>query len=432
MLVRALLGALLCVPLALADHVPTVSISLTAIDANRTAMVTVPRDFRLRFTIQDGYISENCTAAGSSMCDYEPEALNSTDSDSITFTKDFDFITVDITTEDIDVACADYSFPVEFLRESEMAATIYQNVVDNNDVRFTCSPVFRDEGIDAAGVTLMWHHSTDPEVPCTSSNFPAATPPLEASSGSRNAVSFVGPNVTISNINESSIGCYFPTFVDENGTAYTAPPLLLLTARILNTRDLSWQVIFGTGAASNYSEIHCEIRSFPRLSVEWLLDNQTLVEHSNLRFEDFIPTDRTRSENAVLLDLHTTTPGRLVFGTVEYNDSGLYMCRVSHPFFSEPLEYEVRFRVKNPLRPVWPSVGIVVVAILTILFIGFGTMFDNWLEKRKPKESEDDEGTRPVRLFSVTSTTDGADSTNHSGVRRVSTARQQLLESPTK
>ena len=108
-----------------------------------------------------------------------------------------------------------------------MAATIYQNVVDNNDVRFTCSPVFRDEGIDAAGVTLMWHHSTDPEVPCTSSNFPAATPPLEASSGSRNAISFVGPNVTISNINESSIGCYFPTFVDENGTAYTAPPLLL-------------------------------------------------------------------------------------------------------------------------------------------------------------------------------------------------------------
>ena len=192
------------------------------------------------------------------------------------------------------------------------------------------------------------------------------------------------------------------------------PSLPAVTARILNTRDLSWQVIFGTGAASNYSEIHCEIRSFPRLSVEWLLDNQTLVEHSNLRFEDFIPTDRTRSENAVLLDLHTTTPGRLVFGTVEYNDSGLYMCRVSHPFFSEPLEYEVRFRVKSksyyplavvkhyyplpllcitdPLRPVWPSVGIVVVAILTILFIGFGTMFDNWLEKRKPKESEDDEG----------------------------------------
>lgn len=246
-------------------------------------------------------------------------------------------------------------------------------------------------------------------------------------------------NLTIMNPQRNQVWLV-PSFTFNNGSTYPAPYTFLYRwPRITTHYEFSLEVI---EPARNYSELKCEANSFPPMKTfEWTRGEagEAVNIHS---------MDRYLFNNVTVNDLN----GEVTITQVEPSvDNALFTCTVAclGGRLRTDVSLSVRLRVKGHLRPLWPAIGIIGVGILVAVFIIIGHFCDKAIEKY---QNEPSNPSHHKRLQSTTSTMDNETSPNnvpsgkkqsasqadqvkytvrdHTAVKRLSSARIQLLEEP--
>jgi hypothetical protein len=124
-----------------------------------------------------------------------------------------------------------------------------------------------------------------------------------------------------------------------------------------------------------------------------------------------------------------TLDGRLVITEVQYEDGVEITCIATHSISGAEESLTVRLRVRDPLRPLWPFLGLIGSLIITFLFITGGALVD----KIRGKQGVDDDDGSFQRNYSVVSnlgeeTGDGRRTHRHPAAgKRISITQQELL-----
>lgn len=115
--------------------------------------------------------------------------------------------------------------------------------------------------------------------------------------------------------------------------------------------------------------LSCSLESEPNATARWT-------------FEPKDPSCRQSTLNATATRY---SPNHFVFGYgtlhAEYCDAGIYTCVVSNGF--KEVSTRLRLRVRDPLRPLWPAIGIIACLIITVVLIVIGTKVDDVIAKRR-------------------------------------------------
>lgn len=104
----------------------------------------------------------------------------------------------------------------------------------------------------------------------------------------------------------------------------------------------------------------CVMPGYPKPSLRWKKDDSVISANTDPRYE-FEYSDEQKSDNATFK-----------INKVTYKDRGVYTCEATFEFRSgKRLTAERKFvlRVRDPLGPLWPAIGILVEAIVLFIII---------------------------------------------------------------
>jgi hypothetical protein len=203
-------------------------------------------------------------------------------------------------------------------------------------------------------------------------------------------------------------------FNGQNFIVYASP--------VLDDSSEDVEVIFGTGAASDFRKVFCQFVSFPAANITW-----ESPDGSSFTTTDTGEVFTLDSEADPTLSLN----GRLVFEEVQYSDSGEYTCTAKNNVSGNMASDTIILRVRDPLRPLWPALGIVGSFLVTFMFIFGGALVDRARGKRGV---EDDDGSFQRNYSIVSNLGDESSGTSSKRGRkhqpagkRISITQQELL-----
>jgi hypothetical protein len=147
------------------------------------------------------------------------------------------------------------------------------------------------------------------------------------------------------------------------------------------------ELIFET---RNFDEIFCSFTSFPYSTVRWE------GPRSNFTTRDTGTALVLEEEDEEQMS-DLTLDGRLVITEVQYEDGVEITCIATHSISGAEESLTVRLRVRDPLRPLWPFLGLIGSLIITFLFITGGALVD----KIRGKQGVDDDDGSFQRNYSV-------------------------------
>lgn len=238
---------------------------------------------------------------------------------------------------------------------------------------------------------------------------------------------------------------YVPSFLMNGTEAQTAETILYLGPRIMgDPLEFSIEITFNSGAAENLTKIRCETKTFPPSSVSWVLVNE---EHPCEEEEEGEEGGRCginvqqvvnlRNFNLMLLDYGTkenltlSTNAIIEMLDLQYDNDGNFTCTADNGYQSETRTFILR--VKSPLRPLWPAVGIIGVITLVSLIMLCSYSVERIVERKKlqgyrsPASSPDHANQN--QGASVSSTGGQTNNRHHSAVKRLSSAKPLIDES---
>jgi hypothetical protein len=149
------------------------------------------------------------------------------------------------------------------------------------------------------------------------------------------------------------------------------------------------ELIFGERETRNFDKIFCSFTSFPYSTVRWEGpgSNFTTQDTGTALVLEEVEGDERMSD--------LTLEGRLVITEVQYEDGVEITCIATHSISGAEESITVRLRVRDPLRPLWPFLGLLGSLIITFLFISGGALVD----KIRGKQGVDDDDGKAVRLL---------------------------------
>jgi hypothetical protein len=151
------------------------------------------------------------------------------------------------------------------------------------------------------------------------------------------------------------------------------------------------ELIFGERETRNFDKIFCSFTSFPYSTVRWEGpgSNFTTQDTGTALVLEEVEGDERMSD--------LTLEGRLVITEVQYEDGVEITCIATHSISGAEESITVRLRVRDPLRPLWPFLGLLGSLIITFLFISGGALVD----KIRGKQGVDDDDGSFQRNYSV-------------------------------
>lgn len=218
------------------------------------------------------------------------------------------------------------------------------------------------------------------------------------------------------------VGYYATTFtLSGEQEVFNGQNFIVYTSPVLEDSSDDVEVVFGSGAASDFRKMFCRFVSFPAAHITWKSPNESVFTTI-----DTGEALTLSSEGDPTLSLN----GRLVFDEVQYTDSGEYECTATNEVSGDQASDTLILRVRGPLRWVWPALGIIGSFLVTAMFIAGGALVD----KVRGKRAMDDDGSFQ-RNYSIVSNIGDESSGNsskrgrkHQSVgKRISITQQELL-----
>lgn len=275
-------------------------------------------------------------------------------------------ITVDFTSE-YNSTCRDYIFNTSY----------------DAELNFTCEPVAN------SGQCVQWSKSYNNTIflRLTNGTFdPDSMYGFGRSKGDQDKITIVDHTLSISMPTSVSVGyyqirkCADPQELIHDFVIYYAPKSLPIND-FEELQDEEENKFVADGS-TNYTGINCRMRSFPPIaSASWTfqmrpksLNNVTSLSNGS---EYTITTNIPK--NSELLE--ETGNGQLIIRHVDGNTDGHYTCTGTNEHAQSTATKVFLLRVRDPLRPLWPAIGIIASFIITALFIMGGWVFDKHIAK---------------------------------------------------